>query len=152
MRKILFGVLALIFIASAAWAAMVTVQLREVDVKSQPNYLSASVGKLSYGARVETSEESGNWFRISTPAGWIPKSSVTKRSVDMNAEQKFSGKGASRDEVALAGKGFNPQVEAEYKKQNPNMAAAYSKVDWVANQTVSLSELNAFAAAGKLGK
>jgi opacity protein-like surface antigen len=152
MRKILLGALALVFIASAAWAASMNVQVREVDVKVQPNYLSGSVGKLGYGAKVETIEESGNWVRISNPSGWVPKSSITKHSVDISAEQKFSGRGASHDEVALAGKGFNPQVEAEYRRQHPDMAAAYSKVDWIENQTVPMSELKAFAAAGKLGQ
>jgi len=77
---------------------------------------------------------------------------VTKHKVDVNAEAKFSGRGATHDETALAGKGFNPQVEAEYKRENPNLAAAYSKVDWVEAQTIPLPQLNAFAAAGKLGR
>lgn len=149
MKRMLF-LLLLVFIASSAWAASMNVQVREVDVKSQPNYLSSAVGKLSYGDKVETGEEQGNWVRVSQPAGWIPKSSVTKSKVKVNPDQKFSGRGASHDEAALAGKGFNPQVEAEYKKQNPNMAAAYSKVDWVENQKVSQSELQAFQAAGRL--
>ena len=152
MRKLLLGMLAMSFIAGSAWAASMNVQVREVDVKSSPNYMSASVGKLNYGAKVETGDEQGSWVRISQPSGWIPQSAVTKHKVDVNADAKFSGKGASRDEVALAGKGFNPQVEAEYKRQNPGLVAAYSKVDWLENQTTSLPELNSFAAAGKLGR
>lgn len=152
MKKVLLGVLAIAFIAGSAWAASMNVQLREVDVKSSPNYLSASVGKLNYGAKVDTSEEQDNWVRISQPSGWVPKTSVTKHSVDMNADAKFSGRGASHDETALAGKGFNPDVEAEYKRQNPGLVAAYSKVDWLESQKIPLPTLNAFAAAGKLGR
>ncbi len=150
MRKLLLAVLAVAFLAGSAWAASMNVQVREVDVKSSPNYMSGSVGKLGYGAKVETGDEDGSWVKISSPSGWIPKTAVTKHSVDVNADAKFSGQGASRDEVALAGKGFNPQVEAQYKRDNPNLAAAYSKVDWVESQTVPLPQLNAFAAAGKL--
>jgi len=152
MRKLLLGMLAMTFFAGSAWAASMNVQVREVDVKGSPNYLSSSVGKLNYGAKVETGDEQDNWVRISQPSGWIPKSSVTKHKVDVNAEAKFSGRSASHDETALAGKGFNPQVEAEYKRQNPGLVAAYSKVDWLESQTIPLPALNAFAAAGKLGR
>lgn len=150
MRKVLSGALAMIFIAGAAWAASMTVQVREVDVKSQPNYMSSSVGKLGFGSKVETSSEEGSWVRISEPSGWIPKTSITKRSVDVNTDQKFSGRSASHDETALAGKGFNPQVEAQYKKDNPSMVSAYSKVDWLETQTIPLPVLQLFAASGKL--
>ena len=150
MRKILFGTLAIAFLAGSAWATSMNVQVREVDVKSQPNYLSTSVGKLTYGSKVQTSGEQGNWLKISEPSGWIPTSSVTKHSVKMDADKKFAGKNVSHDETALAGKGFNPQVETEYKKQNPNLNAAFEKVDWMEKITIPLPELNAFAAAGKL--
>lgn len=150
MRKVSFGALAMVFIAGAAWAATMNVQVREVDVKSSPNYMSSSVGTLAFGAKVDTLGEEGSWVKIASPSGWIPKTSITKRSVDVNADQKFSGRGASHDEVALAGKGFNPQVEAQYKKDNPGMVSAYSKVDWLESQTVSLPALQAFATSGKL--
>ena len=150
MRKMVFGFLLVMFFVGSVWAASMNVQVREVDVKSQPNYLSSSVGKLSYGSKVETGEEQGSWVKISAPSGWIPKSAVTKNKVAVDADKKFAGKEVSHDETALAGKGFNPQVEAQYKKENPNMTAAYEKVDWMEKQTVSLPELNAFAAAGKL--
>jgi len=150
MKKMLFGALAMTFIAGTAWAASMSVQVREVDVKSSPNYMSSSVGKLGFGTKVDTSGEEGSWVKISSPDGWVPKTSITKRSVDVNTDQKFSGRGASHDETALAGKGFNPQVEAEYKKDNPSMVSAYSKVDWLESQTIPLPELQAFASAGKL--
>lgn len=150
MRKVLLGALAMVFISGAVWAASMSVQVREVDVKSSPNYMSSSVGKLGFGSKVETAGEEGSWVKISSPNGWIPKTSITKRSVDVNTDQKFSGRGASHDETALAGKGFNPQVEAEYKRDNPSMVSSYSKVDWLESQTIPLPVLQLFAASGKL--
>jgi hypothetical protein len=150
MKRVLLGMIMISFLVGSAWAAPMNVQVREVEVKSQPNYLSSSVGKVNYGTKVETGEEQGSWVRISEPSGWIPKSSVTKHSVKVDADKKYAGKEVSHDETALAGKGFNPQVEAEYKKQNPNMTAAYEKVDWMEKIAIPLPELNAFAAAGKL--
>ena len=150
MRKVMLALLLSMLFASTAWAASMNIQVREVDVKSQPNYLSSSVGKVNYGTKVEAGEEQGSWVKISEPSGWIPKSSVTKHSVKVDADKKYAGKEVSHDETALAGKGFNPQVEAEYKKQNPNMTAAYEKVDWMEKISIPLPELNVFAAAGKL--
>jgi len=150
MRKVVLTVPLLMLLAASARAASMNVQVREVDVKSQPNYLSSSVGKLSYGSKVETGEEQGSWAKISEPSGWISKSAITKHSVKIDADKKYAGKNVSHDETALAGKGFNPQVEAEYKKQNPNLAVAFEKVDWMEKIIIPVPELNAFAAAGKL--
>ena len=127
-----------------------SVQVREVIVRSTPNYLGGAAGKLAYGAQVTVAGEEGNWFRITSPSGYVPKSALTSHKVDVNPDQKFSGRGASHDEVALAGKGFNPQVEAQYKKDNASLAAAYVKVDQIEGFGASEAELKKFQAAGKL--
>ena len=59
MKRLVLGIFVTVFMAGSVWAASMNVQVREVDVKSQPNYLSSSVGKLSYGSSVETGEEQG---------------------------------------------------------------------------------------------
>ena len=81
-----------------------TVQVREVSVKASPNYMGPSAGKLTYGAEVNVVGKQGSWCQIDLPPGWIPESALTKYKVKVNPDQKFSGKGAKRDEVALAGK------------------------------------------------
>lgn len=127
-----------------------TVELREVMVKVSPNYLAQSAGKLSYGAEVNVVAEEGNWVRISSPSGYLPKSAVTKKSIPKNPDQKYAGGSVKHDEVALAGKGFNPQVEAQYKKNNAQMASAFSSVDKIEKLGASDAELRAFQSAGKL--
>lgn len=126
------------------------VQVREVIVRATPNYLGASAGAVGYGNKVKVAGEQGNWLKIENPAGWIPKSAVTKHKVAANPDEKFAGRGTSHDEVALAGKGFNPQVEAKYKKDNAALAAAYARVDEVEKITATESELKQFQMAGKL--
>lgn len=162
MRKILFVALMLVILAPQALAkgkgggggagktGEMNVQVREAVVKSSPNYLGASSGTISYGAQVSVIGEQGNWYQIAAPSGWIPKSAVTKHKVAVDPDKKFAGKGSSRDEVALAGKGFNPQVEAQYKRDNAELAAAYVQVDKVENFGASEAELKSFQAAGKL--
>lgn len=142
---------AVIGISIAAWAAKpLTVQVREVQVKAAPNYLSGTVGTLGFGAAVEVSGEEGNWYQISQPRGFIPKNATGTAKANVDSSQKYAAKGVSNDETALAGKGFNPQVEQQYKKDNAQLAAAFAQVDRVERMEVPLPTLQQFIAAGKL--
>lgn len=153
MKKIFIAVVALLLISTAAYAAkQLSVQVRELPVKSSPNYMSQTVGTLPYGAPVDVASESGNWYQISQPRGFIPKNATGTAKPSVNSGTKYASKGASRDEVALAGKGFNPQVEAQYKRDNPSLASAFSQVDRVEAINISLPELDQFIIAGKLNK
>jgi len=127
-----------------------TVQVKEIDIKSSPNYMSSSIGRLTYGARVEISATEGNWYRIKTPPGYIPKNAVGQSAKSVDASKGYAASGVTHDETALAGKGFNPQVEGQYKKSSASLAAAYTQVDRVERMTVSDSALRSFIAQGKL--
>lgn len=126
------------------------VQVREAIVRATPNYMGASTGKVVYGGQVNVVSEEGNWYKIENPAGWVPKSAITKHKIAVNPDQKFTSMETKHDEVALAGKGFNPQVEAQYKKDNASLAAAYADVDKIEKLTASEAELETFQATGKL--
>ena len=60
-------------------------------------------------------EEKGNWVKVETDgkkmAGWIPAASVTTKKVP----KKNSRTTASADEIALAGRGWNSDVENTFK-------------------------------------
>ncbi|MFH0799277.1 MAG: SH3 domain-containing protein [Pseudomonadota bacterium] len=164
MKKGTFLAIALIAAAVAATPAFgrgkggggggksgtMSVQVREAIVRTTPNYMGGTAGTLSYGAQVNVEGEEGNWYRIASPAGFLPKSALTSHKVAVNPDSKGSGRGASHDEVALAGKGFNPQVEAQYKKSNAEVAAAYAIVDRVEQFGAGEAAVKAFQAAGKL--
>jgi hypothetical protein len=151
-RFAIFVFLLLALPTSAMAAKQLSVQVREVQVKSQASYLSSSVGTLSYGAPVEVVSEEGNWYRIATPSGFIPKNATSTAKPKVDGGKKLAGGSVSHDETALAGKGFNPQVESQYKKDNAQLAAAYAQVDRIEAITVSLPTLNQFIASGKLIK
>ncbi len=145
------AVAAVIGVSIAAWAAKpLTVQVREVQVKSAPNYLSGTVGTLGFGSVVEVAGEEGNWYRISRPQGFIPKNATGTAKANVDSSQQYAAKGVSNDETALAGKGFNPQVEQQYKRDNAQLAAAFAQVDRVERMDVPLPTLQQFIAAGKL--
>jgi hypothetical protein len=129
-----------------------TIQVKEIDIKSSPNYMSSSIGKLTYGSKVEISATEGNWYRIVTPPGYIPKTAVGRSAKSVDASKGYAASGVTHDETALAGKGFNPQVEGQYKKSSASLAAAYTQVDRVGRMTVSDSALQSFVANGKLNQ
>lgn len=128
-----------------------SVEVREVFVKTTPNYVAPSAGKLSYGSSAEVTGDQGNWFRIASPiAGWVPKSALTSHKVTVNPDQKHGATARSHDEVALAGKGFSPQVEDEYKRNHAELARAFAIVDRVETFGATDAELRQFQAQGKL--
>lgn len=126
------------------------IQVRQLQVKSAPNYLSSTVSTLGYGAEVEVVSEEGNWYRIAAPAGYIPKNAVGRSAGSVDSSQKYAAKGVTHDETALAGKGFNPQVEGQYKQSSQSLAAAYRQVDRVEAIRISDGALRSFITQGKL--
>jgi len=126
-----------------------SVQVRTAPVKADPSFTARSVGTLKYGTRVDVTVEQDNWAKISSPNGWMHTSALTKRNI-AKVDKKYTGSNASYDEVALAGKGFNPKVESQYKQNNRSLAKAYSEVDRVEAFTVGDGTLRLFAQQGQL--
>ncbi len=154
MKRIFIGTcVALSLIAATAHAAkQLSVQVREVQVKGSASYMTATVGTLHYGDAIEVTGEEGSWYQIAQPHGFIPKNAAGTAKASVDASKNYAAKGVSHDETALAGKGFNPQVESQYKKDNAQLAAAYAQVDRVEAMTVSQPVLSQFIASGKLNK
>jgi hypothetical protein len=153
MKRLIFAVAMCSFIFASPdifSRQNMSIHVREAVVRSTPNYMGGASGKVFYGDKVTVLSEDGNWVKIASPSGYLPKSVVTKKSVPKNPDQKYAGGSFKHDEVALAGKGFNPQVEAEHKKGNTSLASAYLQVDRIEGFDVSDAELKAFQTAGEL--
>ncbi len=159
MKRILMMALILVLVPAVAFSyqgrkrsktGMKNVQLRSVIVRTTPNYMSSKAGLLKYGDQVKVLNKQDGWCQIESPAGWIPESAVTKAKVKIDSDKKYAAGDPKRDEVALAGKGFNPKVEDQYKKDNPALKKAYQKVDQVEKYGATEAELKAFQKAGKL--
>lgn len=118
-RKYLFLALALGLTATMALAAAVKtmcVQNRKAELRDTPSPFGRIVASLSYGDKVAVEEQSGPWMKISLTgaSGWIHSSALTTKTIVMQSGADAQT-AASSDEVALAGKGFNPEVEAQFK-------------------------------------
>ncbi len=105
----------------AAEPTSMSVTVRETQVRSSPGFMGALLGTLSYGDRVEVKESRSGWARVVLPGttkeGWVHLSALTEKRIALSAGASGAGTTASSGEVALAGKGFNKQVEEQYKSE-----------------------------------
>lgn len=156
MKRRVLILCSILFVASLAFAApkagsIVTVRVLTAKVMKTPKFIGPAAGDVSRGAQLTFQEAKGDWYRVSgTVEGWIHKTNLTERQVTLSSKPGGDGAGnASRDEVELAGRGFTPQVEGEYRNKNPNLD--FSHVDKIEKTSIDPAELEAFVAEGKLG-
>ena len=140
--------------ATGAWAANeMSVQVRDGQLRNRASFLGTVVGTVAYGDRVTVNQTQAGWCEVSIAGktGWIHESALTPKKVVLasgTADARVQSVGS--EEVALAGKGFSKEVEAEYKKQNPQLD--FTWVDWMGQQTVSSERLVAFLKQGDLAQ
>ena len=99
--------------------SQMSVTVKEAQVRANPSFLGPMVGVLAYGARVSVLAEQAGWMRVSIPGGregWVHGSALTQKRIVLQAGSDVQ-RGASSGEVALAGKGFNQEVEDRYKEE-----------------------------------
>ena len=109
----------LAFSAGVAFAAQMSVQVRDCKVRATPSQLGRVVATVAYGAVVEAGVPQNGWYSVTTAdgkTGWLHESALSKKPIAMRAGVTDAATGVSSDEVALAGKGFNEQVEAKLRK------------------------------------
>ncbi len=150
-----FLICSILLAASLAVAApkagsVITVRVLTAKVMKAPKFIGPASGDVSRGSQLKFEEAKGDWYRVSGAAtGWIHKTNVTERQVTLSSKPGGEGAGnASRDEVELAGRGFTPQVEGEYRNKNPNLD--FSHVDNIEKTSIDPGELEAFVNQGKL--
>ena len=130
-------------------AETVQVTTRENAVRGECRFFAPVKLKVSLGDRLTVKGRKGDWYLVSAKGinGCIHKSAVEERSFAASG-RGGSGGGAAADEVSLAGKGFNPQVEAGYRKSAKGLN--YAAVDEIVKFTVSEKSLETFVLQGGL--
>ncbi len=106
----------LLVMPSVALADQYTVQMRETPLRESPGPFARVLERLSYGSIVVVVERRGGWSRVARPAGWVHDSALTDSEVELLAGDEDAETGVTADEIALAGKGFGPEVEARYRE------------------------------------
>ncbi|MDR2941149.1 MAG: hypothetical protein LBV17_00965 [Treponema sp.] len=152
MKRIIFMFVLVLFAAGFAFAqaskgGTMYVAVKSAPLKSSPDAFASTRITLNYGDRVTILQISGKnaEVRSATTAavvGWTALS-------NLSAKQIVSGNKniASAREVALAGKGFNQEVENSYKSQGK---LNYADVDKVETFSVNEADLKKFLEDGRL--
>ena len=129
-----------------------SVQVREGILREKPSFLGKKVAEIFYGEMVEVLQESGDWSKVKLPgkgpSGWVHTSSLTEEEIVLGAGQADVSHSATGDELALAGKGFNQQVENEYRSRNPKVDFAW--IDKMEQFRVSPEQVQAFLDEGQV--
>ena len=132
-----------------------SIVVKETPVRDKPSFTGKILGtKLLYTDRVQILEmpAGSSWVKVRSVAkkieGWVHVSALAKdEKMIVKAGAQNVATGPSGSEVALAGKGFNPEVEAEYKKDK---TLNYAAVDAMEAYVIPPDALSAFIAQGGL--
>jgi uncharacterized protein YraI len=122
------------------------VAVKSAAVKSSTWFFASTKGTLTYGTQITVQSVNGKWVEIKSGSltGWVENASLTSKKITSSA----SSTSASVTEIALAGKGFNEEIEGTYKAGNAELD--YANVDLVEKIAVSPDELQKFIKDGKL--
>lgn len=135
--------------AHAAQSAKVIT--KENAIRSSCRFFAPIKLKVVYQDALEVLSKEGDWYRVRFKAteGCIHSSAIEQKKFS------FAGiggaapeSGTSDDEVALAGKGFNAQVEGSYRQKNPKLD--FGAMDKIETYTVSDDALSSFLKDGGL--
>ncbi len=126
------------------------VQVREGQLRQTASYLGKVVAPVRYGQQATVLERQGEWARVTVDGreGWIHQSALTEKRISMQAGQNAAAATASSAEVAVAGKGFNKQVEEKYRAAHPQ--AGYAWMDRMETMQASPAEIQQFLINGGL--
>jgi len=153
MKKIFVMLCMGLFVAASAMQAQAIkggtmyVASKTLELKSSTGFFASVKGTLTYGAAVTIVDIQGNWAEVrpaanSSISGWTPVANLSAKRIVPG-----STPGATASEVALAGKGFNQEVENAYKAKG---SLNYADVDRTETQKVTKKELQDFIIAGHL--
>jgi len=145
--------LAMALVAGLAWAAgqVMSVQVRTTQMRARPSFLGTTISEITYGTQVNLVSRQGPWVKVTGPqgkTGWLHESALSEKELAMVSGGTEAATGASGEEIALAGKGFNDQVEREFRKQNADLD--FGQVDRMEKIVVTPEQAAAFLAAGQI--
>lgn len=131
---------------------MMSIQVKKGALRSRPSFLGKIVAQLKYGDRVAVQDIKGSWYLIDNPRGkadgWMHSSALSMKKIVLKPGASDVAQAASSDEITLAGKGFNQQIENDFRSKNPQLD--FSWINKMEKMTVSQSQIQAFVKKGQL--
>jgi len=149
------GLALVLLMPAASWGEVLKVSQPNQSIYPDPDFGSAPIGSVPVGAEVNVERQAGDWYKVEYEGktGWINRQAFPAAA----APSKFSLGGlltgtpvkqTSSDEVALAGKGFTPEVESGYRSKHPEMD--FATVDKIESFKVDPGTLQKFIQEGDL--
>lgn len=133
-------------------AKKMSVQVKKCQLRNKPSFLGKIVENLNYADRVTVKKEKDDWMNVAPEkggtGGWVHVSALSTKKIILNPGSKDVENAASNDELALAGKGFNQQVENDFKKKNKD--ADFTWVNKMEKFVISQNEMQSFLQKGGL--
>lgn len=151
---LLLGLAGVLAGAGLGLAETLKVERPNQQLYQAPNFTSPSLGQVPPGVEVTVLSRSGDWVQVSYQGktGWVHKLAFPQAQAPKPGLPGLISKGpvqeTKSDEVALAGKGFTPEVEAGYRQKNPGLN--YAQVDQIEGFRVDSTQLAAFLKEGGL--
>jgi hypothetical protein len=149
------GLALVLLIPGTGWGEVLKVTQPNQSLYPDPDFASTPVAPVPVGAEVNVESQAGDWYKVTyqDKTGWLNRQAVFQPA----ARPKFNLPGllfgtpvkqTSSDEVALAGKGFTPEVENSYRTKHPEMN--FAQVDRIESFRVAPAKLQAFIKEGDL--
>ncbi len=150
-KKLLSGLIAVICLVAVTSRASETmsVQVKTTPLRDTPSFIGKAGATLSYGDRVDVIDTQGPWNKVTASgglSGWVHSSALSTKKIVLKSGQETAQSKASSDELALAGKGFNSDVEGEFKKQHGNID--FSWIDKMEKMRISSGDTQSFLKEG----
>ncbi len=130
-----------------------SVQVQETQLRDRPSFLGKAQSNLAYADRVTLLALQGAWMQVQVPgggSGWVHSSSLTEKKIVLKAGAEDVQAAASSEELALAGKGFNSDVESEFKRQNAEID--FTWIDRMEGWDVKQNDIESFLKKGGLAE
>jgi hypothetical protein len=152
-KRLVWGAAALAGVVVLALLAAETlvVKVQTTQLRRNPQFFAPGVAALKAGDKLEKLSEAAGWIQARTPAGltgWIHSSAVAPPQTQLFAATGNMKTQATAGEVALAGKGFNRQVEDSYRARNAGLS--YAWVDRMVQLRIPSAQVQDFLKRGRL--
>ncbi len=145
----------LLLAAALAWGQAQKTTQMDQSLYPSPDFAGTPTGVVPAGSQVAVIRQYGDWYQVDYQGkiGWLHRQAFpqAKAASSLNLPGVLFGgpvKETRSDEVALAGKGFTPEVESAYRQKHPE--AQFAQVDKVEAFRVDEAQLQAFLKEGGL--
>lgn len=131
---------------------LMSVQVKNAQLRATPSFLGKIVSTVVYAQQVTILQEQGAWVNVAVTGtgseGWMHSTALTKKKILLNPSASDISQAASSDEIALAGKGFNAQVEEEFKARNSQVN--YTPINDMETIVISHTQMRQFLQQGEV--